>query len=214
MRVLLAAFGPFPGAPFNPSAALVQKLARRRRPALAGLVYDVHVFATNYAAVDRDLPKLFAKQPDLVLIFGLAGRRRHISIETRARNAVSVLFPDASGHRPSNSVIEPNGPDALQGRAPFRALQGAARASRVPVGLSRDAGRYLCNYVYWRALQQAPQGRPLVQFVHIPALAKGPRPNKHIRNSRVQTRRRPPSLGQLVATAEMLLVELVAASKR
>jgi pyroglutamyl-peptidase len=214
MRVLLAAFGPFPGAPFNPSAALVQKLARRRRPALAGLVYSVHVFATNYAAVDRDLPKLFASEPDLVLIFGLAGRRRHISIETRARNAVSVLFPDAGRHRPSNNMIQLGGPDALFGRAPFHALRGAARASRVPVKLSRDAGRYLCNYIYWRALQQAPQGRPLVQFVHIPAVAKGPRPNRRIRNTRVQTKRRPPSLTQLVATAEMLLVELVAATKR
>ena len=209
MRVLLAAFGPFPGAPFNPSAALVQKLARRRRPALADLVYNVHVFATNYAAVDRDLPKLFASEPDLVLIFGLAGRRRHISIETRARNAVSVLFPDASRHRPSNSIIQSGGPDALFGRAPFHALQGAARASRTPVKLSRDAGRYLCNYVYWRALQHAPQGRPLVQFVHIPAVAKIPRPRR-----RVQTKRRPPSLAQLVAAAEMLLVELVAATQR
>jgi pyroglutamyl-peptidase len=208
MRVLLAGFGPFPGAPFNPSAALVQKLARRRRPAFAGLVYSVHVFATNYACVDRDLPKLFAKQPDLVLIFGLAGRRRQICIETRARNAVSVLFPDASGHRPSNYIIESGGPDTLPGRAPFPALLGAARASQVPVRLSRDAGRYLCNYVYWRALQQAPRGRPLVQFVHIPAVAYGPRPRSH-----GQPRRRPPSLAQLLAVAERLLVELVAASK-
>jgi pyroglutamyl-peptidase len=208
MRVLLAAFGPFPGAPFNPSAALVRKLARRRRPALADLIYSVHVFATNYAAVDHDLPKLFANQPDLVLIFGLAGRRRHISVETRARNAVSVLFPDASRHRPSNSIIERGAPNARFGRAPFHALLGAARASRVPVKLSRDAGRYLCNYIYWRALQQAPQGRPLVQFVHIPALARSPR------RKRVRTRRRPPSLAQLVAAAEMLLVALIAATKR
>jgi pyroglutamyl-peptidase len=209
MHVVIAAFGPFPGAPFNPSAALVQKLARRRRPALAGLVSSVHVFATTYASVDRDLPKLFAKQPDLVLIFGLAGRRRQICIETRARNAVSVLFPDASGYRPSNSIIESGGPGTLFGRAPFHTLLEAARASRVPIRLSRDAGRYLCNYVYWHALQQAPHGRPLVQFVHIPVVAYGPRPRRH-----GQTRRHPPSLAQLIAAAERLLVELVAASKR
>lgn len=218
MRVLLAAFGPFPGAPFNPSAALVKKLARRRRPALAGLVRSVHVFATNYAAVDRDLPKLLAKQPDLVLIFGLARRRRQICIETRARNALSVLFPDASGHRPSNSVIERGGPHALRGHAPFHALLGAARASQVranqggtrqvPVRLSRDAGRYLCNYIYWRALQQTPRSRPLVQFVHIPAVVSGRRLRRH-----GQTRR-PPSLAQLLSVAERLLVELAAASKR
>jgi pyroglutamyl-peptidase len=209
MRVLLTGFGPFPGAPFNPSAVLAQRLARRRRPALAGVDRSVHVFATNYACVDRDLPKLLAEKPDLVLIFGLAGRRRHICIETHARNVVSLLFPDASGHRPSNGVIESAGPHALPGRAPFHALLAAARPSRVPVRLSRDAGRYLCNYVYWRALRQAPRGGPLVQFVHIPAVAGNPRPHRP-----GQTKRRPPSLAQVAAAVEMLLVALVAASKR
>ncbi len=106
MRVLLAGFGPFPGAPLNPSAAVAQALARRRRPALADLDRSLHVFPTAYAAVDHDLPKLFADEPDIILIFGLAGRRRQICIETRARNALSVLFPDASGRRPSRGVIE------------------------------------------------------------------------------------------------------------
>ena len=90
MRVVLAGFGPFPGVPFNPSAVLVGELARRRRPALADIICSTHVFATSYAAVDRDLPKLFAEKPDLFLIFGVAGRRRYLSVETRARNALSV----------------------------------------------------------------------------------------------------------------------------
>jgi pyroglutamyl-peptidase len=209
MRVVLAGFGPFPGAPSNPSAALAQKLARRRRPALDGLVRSLHVFATSYAAVDRDLPKLFAENPDIVLVFGLAGRRRQICIETRARNAVSVLFPDASGYRPSNSVIDLSGPSARAGRAPFARLLGVMRPSKVPARLSRDAGRYLCNYVYWRALERAPQGRPLVQFVHIPAIERRAQPCHRRRG-----KHRSLSLAQLVGAAERLLIALVAASKR
>lgn len=209
MRVLLAGFGPFPGAPFNPSALLVHRLARRRRPAFSGLVRRVHVFATTYAGVDHDLPKLFAENPDLVLIFGLAGRRRQICIESRARNAVSVLFPDASGYRPPESRIDGGGPSALCGHAPFSRLLAAMRANKVPVRISRDAGRYLCNYAYWRALQRAARGRPLVQFVHIPVVPYGSRPRL-----RKLTTRRSPSLAQLVMAAESLLVALVAASKR
>jgi pyroglutamyl-peptidase len=209
MRVLLAGFGSFPGAPFNPSAALVRTLARRRRPAFSSLIRSIHVFATEYAAVDRDLPRLFAEKPDIVLIFGLAGRRRQICVETRARNAVSMLFPDAGGRRPLTGVIESGGPGARLGRAPFFRLIGAMRANNVPVRWSRDAGRYLCNYAYWRALERAPEGRPLVQFVHIPAVASGRCPSR-----RRQKRHRSPSFAQLVATAERLLVALVAASKR
>jgi pyroglutamyl-peptidase len=207
MRVLLAGFGPFPGAPHNPSAALAQKIARRRRPALHGLIRTAHVFATSYAAVDRDMPRLFAEKPDIVLLFGLAGGRRQICIETRARNAVSVLFPDANGRRPSIGIIDSGGPDARVGRAPFARLLGAIRTSTVPARLSRDAGRYLCNYAYWRALQEAPEGQPLVQFVHIPALPRDGRPRR-------RSRRRSPPLAQLVSAAERLLIALLAARKR
>jgi Pyroglutamyl peptidase len=105
MRVVLAGFGPFPGMPFNPSAALVKALARRRRPAFADVVISTHVFATRYAAVDQDLAELAAQKPDLVLMFGVARRRRYLGIETRARNAQSVLYPDASGHRPARATI-------------------------------------------------------------------------------------------------------------
>jgi pyroglutamyl-peptidase len=208
MRVLLAGFGPFPGAPLNPSAAVAQALARRRRPALTGLDRSVHIFATTYAAVDHDLPKLFANKPDIVLIFGVAGRRRQICIETRARNALSVLFPDASGLRPSTGVIDAVGPDSRFGRAPFHRLLNAARVNKVPVRLSRDAGRYLCNYAYWRALQKAPHGRPLVQFIHIPAIARHP-----LRPHRSNKKRHAPSFLQVVAVAENLLIALASARK-
>ena len=206
MRVLLLGFGPFPGAPRNPSAALAQKLARRRRPLLADLERRAHVLATTYAAVDRDLPKLLADKPDIVLVFGLAARRRHVCIETRARNALSVLFPDAGGYRPRHSRIERGGPDTHVGRAPFPRLLDALRAHHVPARLSRDAGRYLCNYAYWRALAHAANGGPLVQFVHIPALARNPRPYR-------RGRRRALSLAQLASAAERVLIALAAASK-
>jgi pyroglutamyl-peptidase len=205
MRVLLIGFGPFPGAPRNPSGLLAEALARRRRPAFAGIVRTSHIFTTTYAAVDRDLAKLLATPPDIVLMFGLARRRRHLCIETQACNAVS-LFPDASGYRPQRRVIAPDGPASLRGAAPFARLLAAVRTNAVPSRLSRDAGRYLCNYAYWRALEQARNGRPLVQFIHIPRVRFGSRRKRPGR----QTAR----LGTLVAAGERLLIALIAASRR
>lgn len=206
MRVVLAGFGPFPGAPFNPSARLVKALTRRRRPTLAGIERTSHIFATAYAAVDRDVPKLFAAKPDIVLIFGLAGRCRALCIETRARNAVSVLFPDASGYRPNFATIVEGEERARRGNAPFARLLGAVRPLGVPAQLSRDAGRYLCNYAYWRALEQSQHDGPLVAFIHIPQVGSNPR--------RRRQKRRSMSLPPLVAAAEALLIALVAASRR
>lgn len=203
MRVVIAGFGPFPGAPSNPSGRLALALARRRRPALAGIEIESHIFATAYDAVDSDLPRLLARRPDVMLIFGLAGRRRHVCIETRARNKHSIIFPDVSGWRPERAVIEP-GQCALTGNAPFPRLLYALRRTALPARLSRDAGAYLCNYAYWRALQHVRDGRPLVQFVHIPWVGAAPR-RTGAGNA--------PSMFRLVAACEQLLLALIAASR-
>jgi pyroglutamyl-peptidase len=205
MRAVIAGFGPFPGAPSNPSGRLATALARRRRPALAGIEMTSHIFATAYDAVDRDLGKLLARRPDVLLVFGLVGRRREVCIETRARNARSILFSDVSDWRPERTVIEPD-QRALRGSGPFPRLLNALRQTALPARLSRDAGAYLCNYAYWRALQGVRGARPLVQFVHIPRIGATTR--------RATFKYRAPSLSRLITAGEKLLIALIAASRR
>ena len=203
--ILITGFGRFPGAPFNPSGPLALALAKRRRPAFAELRRAVHIFETSYAAVDRDLPKLIANhKPDILLMFGLAARTPFVRVETRARNAMSILFPDVSGFRPDEPAIT-RGKPALTGPAPFRHLLGAARTARVPARMSRDAGRYLCNYIYWRALEVSRCGTPLAQFIHIPPVANGSRP---------KGRRRRLSQAALTRAGEAILLALLAARRR
>lgn len=161
--ILLTGFGPFPGAPVNPSEALVNKLVgtRHRSLKLVG-----HIFQTSYRAVDRDLPLLIARvRPDAILMFGLAARARKIRIETQACNALAAL-PDATGRVPRKTIIARNGPRRLPIRADRHALLEAAQRGRIPARLSRDAGSYLCNYLYWHALQA--KGPRLAAFVHVP----------------------------------------------
>ena len=165
MRVLLIGFGPFPGAPLNPSALLVKSLARRRRPAFAEIVRTSHVFTTTYAAVDRDLAKLGETGADIVLMFGLAGRRRHLCIETRARNAVSLLFPDASGFRPKRGVIAPGEP---VGAARRGAVRPPARRGALERGSGAVVARCRPLSVQLRLLARAGAGErwPAAGAVH------------------------------------------------
>jgi pyroglutamyl-peptidase len=175
--ILITGFGPFPGAPYNPTIALVKKLTRMRRPALADVTIVSHVFTTNYAAVDRDLPALIERyRPDALLMFGLAARTKYIRIETRARNALALL-PDASGEVLRRSVIAPGGPMDRMMPAPQQRLLAAARTAGVKVALSRDAGRYLCNYLCWRASESG--GPRLAAFMHVPLVKRHPRPTTH-----------------------------------
>jgi pyroglutamyl-peptidase len=178
--LLVTGFGPFPGAPFNPTTPLVERLARLRRPGLADVRIVGHVFPTSYSAVDRDLPALIARhKPDALLMFGLAGRAKRLRIEVCARNALALL-PDVKGATVHKSKIAPGGPAALPMPAPAMRLLNAARGARAPAMLSRDAGRYLCNYLCWRAAEAAaaPSGPRLAAFIHVPPVPRVPRPRR------------------------------------
>jgi pyroglutamyl-peptidase len=185
LKILVTGFGRFPGAPSNPTTPLVARLVRAARR--QGLDCVAHVFATRYAVVDRELPALIAKhRPDAIVMFGLAGRRRHVSIELVARNRVSTWFPDAGGAAPARAAIAAGAAASRRGRAAFSHLLAAARATRVRTRLSRDAGKYLCNYVYWRALEAAaqPDGPRRAVFIHVPPVGQSARPRARAKRHR------------------------------
>jgi pyroglutamyl-peptidase len=205
--ILLTGFGPFPGAPSNPTVALVERLVRRRHPRLAGVRRIAHVFATSYAAVDRELPALIARErPDALVMFGVAARIKHIRIETCARNAITCVIPDATGARPSRGVIAPGAPATLALRMPGQRLVAAARAAGMPATLSHNAGRYLCNYLCWRAgeLAGTGSGPHVVAFVHVPALRRRHRVRK-------VSRRRAFAPDDLLRAGEAIVLAAVAA---
>ena len=203
--ILFTGFGPFPGAPFNPTGPLVRRLARARRPALADVAIVPHVFTTSYAAVDRDLPRLIARhRPDALLMFGLAPRAGFLRIETRARNAIA-LMPDAGRARRQGRAIALDEPATLVMPAPARALLAAARSARLPAALSRDAGRYLCNYLCWQAALAARKGPKIAAFVHVPSIGRKPQR---------KGKKRRFTLDELTRAGGRILVAVAAAARR
>ena len=172
--VLVTGFGPFPGAPVNPTGQIVKQLARLR--SVRGYRIATHVFTTSYDAVDRELPRLIAKHhPRVIVMFGLAASTPYLRVETLAHNEITRNYVDATGKMPAGSMIRPARSLTRRGRAPFTRLGNAARATGVKAQLSQDPGRYLCNYVYWRAIEAAGMsgGPQRVVFVHVPELRSG-----------------------------------------
>jgi pyroglutamyl-peptidase len=205
--VLVTGFGPFPGAPTNPTQQLITRLARLRRPATAPLQLVTHVLPTSYAAVDQQLTALIEKhQPDAIVMFGLAGRTKAVRIETLARNRITRVYPDIDRKIPPRASIV-TGEGARRGRGPFARLAAAVRESGLPVRLSRNAGAYLCNYGYWRALEQQPRAASprLVVFVHIPNMR---------RRGRISAGSKSPNVDQLLRAAQAILIAAAAAVRR
>jgi pyroglutamyl-peptidase len=203
LRVLITGFGPFPGAPFNPTEPLVARLMRLRRPALEDIALASHIFPVTYADVDRELPQLLAKhRPQALLMFGLAARTPYLRIETRARNAITTTWPDAAHTRARKGSIARD-TDALVFGPHTAKLLRAALATGIDARASRDAGSYLCNYLSWRAIEAtgAKHGPALAAFVHIPLIA---REAASMRNGAQRV-----TLEQLVDAGEAMLMTLV-----
>jgi pyroglutamyl-peptidase len=202
LRILLTGFGPFPGAPFNPTEPLVARLLRLRRPAFSDVERSGHIFPVTYTAVDREFPGLLASyRPQAVLMFGLATRTPHVRIETRARNAVTTLWPDADHARARKGSIA-GGADARSFGPHTAKLLRAAVGTGIDARASRDAGSYLCNYLGWRALESCrDKGPRLAAFVHVPLLARGTESSRKGAASRI-------TLEELVDAGEAMLLEL------
>ena len=200
-RVLITGFEPFPGAPFNPTQPLVARLMRLRRPALADVEMSSHIFPVTYSAVDRELPELLTRyRPQALLMFGLAARTSWVRIETRARNAVTMLWPDAGHTRVRKGSIDGDAQAVMFGPHTAKLLR-AAVSTGIDARTSRNAGSYLCNYLSWRAIEATyrDDGPHLAAFIHVPLLAR--QSASHVAG-RI-------TLDQLVDAGEAMLMEIV-----
>jgi pyroglutamyl-peptidase len=209
LRILVTGFGPFPGAPYNPTQPLVARLLRLRRPALSDVELTGHIFPVTYGDVDRQLPELLARyRPHALLMFGLASRTEHVRVETRARNAVNVLWPDAGHTRIRKGSISGGAEAQMFGPHTTRLLR-AAMATGVDIRASRDAGSYLCNYLSWRAIEttRRDDGPNLAAFVHVPLLARNVAPQRKGDTHRI-------TLDELVDAGEAMLLEMVKLTRR
>lgn len=206
LRILITGFGPFPGAPYNPTMPLVTRLAALRRPALDDIAIATHIFHVTYTTVDRELPQIIDEhRPHALLMFGLAARTPYLRIETRARNAITTIWPDADGTRVRKGAISGTA-DALTFGPHMQKLLRAAQATGIDARASRDAGSYLCNYLSWRAIEATHDngGPKLAAFIHVPPLA---------RDGTAARRGSGIALEHLVDAGEAMLLELVKAAR-
>jgi len=137
------------------------------------------------------------------LMFGLASRTPYVRVETRARNAVTALWPDADHARLRRRSITGDVDALAFGPHTARLLRAVIRTG-IDARASRDAGSYLCNYLSWRAIEAARRkiGPRLVAFVHVPRLARG-------RSFRGKGTPHRITLEELVDAGEAMLLEMM-----
>lgn len=167
-KLLVTGFGPFPGAPENPTQALMAGLAAASPEALGASALHTAVLPTEYRRsweTLRDLCSGFA--PEVVVHFGLHLGAEAIHVERIGRNAVDPAKPDAAGFAPPDGRAHASGPDLLHATLPISGIVDALTEAGFSAMLSDDAGSYVCNATLYRSLHAAGNARR-VGFIHVP----------------------------------------------
>jgi len=167
VRVLVTGFGPFPGMPCNASALLMGALARSA--AVPGIRYFTEIVPTVWADARAAMRGAAGRvKPHAILHFGVSKRCTGFEIETRAVNMSGPKADRAGVVRPGKA-LQLSGKPVLRATLPPFGLLRALRLEGFPAQISGNAGRYLCNALFYWSLADAGESGPLVSFIHMPA---------------------------------------------
>ena len=167
VRVLVTGFGPFPGIPHNASTSVA--LALEHSPVTPGVDIATAIIPVVWATARIAARKAVARfQPHAVLHFGVSKRTSGFEIETRAFNMSGRKEDQAGMVRRANALVRAGKP-VLNSTLPPLDLVRALRKDGFPAALSEDAGRYLCNALFYWSLYDGDSDGRLVSFVHMPA---------------------------------------------
>ena len=180
--ILVTGFGAFPDARRNPTLAILAGLARHRpRLARLGIALRCVALPVVYDAIEPALRDAIGAQGvDAILHLGLAGRRRVLTIETRALNRAGPLHPDAARRLPAPTLVR-GAPHVLRATYPAARVRAALSRAGHDARSSIDAGDYVCNATLYRSL--AACRAPSIGFIHVPR-AKERRPLARERDER------------------------------
>ena len=166
--ILVTGFEPFGGETVNASWEAAQKLegwCHGDTVAVARLLpcaYD--------ASVKKLISAIETLRPDALLMAGQAARRAVVCVERFAHNLDDATAPDNDGALRRGLRISRAAPEWLEARAPVRTIARAITGAGIPARVSRDAGGFVCNHLYFGALQYLSDKRSAIPavFVHLP----------------------------------------------
>ena len=87
-----------------------------------------------------------------------------------AVNVRCAAIPDNAGNIPRDRPVKEGGREAYFSTAPVRLIAEHIAAKGIPAEVSHFAGTYVCNDLYYTALDRFSSGGTPVLFVHLPAV--------------------------------------------
>ena len=162
--VLFTGFDPFGGEGENPSWLAASLLPEE----IGGVKIYRRQLPTSFARSREALQKAISElNPDAVICTGQAGGRDAISLESIAYNLADARIPDNDGDKPEKQIIYPGESESLSCTLPLEDMLSCISGKGVYARISSDAGRYVCNSIYYELLRLCGSEKSAL-FVHVP----------------------------------------------
>lgn len=162
MKILISSFGPFHNFENNPSELIMNELKHEFNFDLKKSI-DWKVIPVTYKAVDALYNDNIINKYNYIIHLGVATNFDKLRIEINAHNSISGN--DIDGFEPGNQIIN-NGNEIISSNFPFEVIDYILIKYKDEVVISDDAGRYLCNYIYYKSLYHFKNESKVI-FIHI-----------------------------------------------
>lgn len=176
MKLIVTGFGPFPGVPVNPAATVAEKTVAQLKS--KGIYATFEQLDVSIQTCREFYDKIKGKDI-FVLHIGVYTELLRPEIETVGRNILNFGCPDVKGEKPVNKKIDDS--VMLREKIPNPVDFRSIIPESIGFGYSTDAGEYICNCIYFLALENIKKKINGAVFVHIPSFEKYPE-NKCVEN--------------------------------
>jgi pyroglutamyl-peptidase len=166
--ILVTGFEPFGGETVNASWEAAQQLEGWRHGDTVAVARSLP--CAYDASVKKLVNAIETLRPDALLMTGQAARRTLVCVERFAHNLDDATAPDNDGALRRALRISRAAPEWLETMASVRTIARAIKEAGIPARVSRDAGGFVCNHLYFGALQYLSDKRSAIPavFVHLP----------------------------------------------
>ncbi len=169
--ILVTGFGPFHHHVVNASWVAVQELKQLGVEHNSQQVpLEIREVVVAYDVVSTTIPRLYKEvSPRLCVHVGVSPYKC-VKLERVARNR-GYTTVDIKGKTPSSLACVSEGPDLICTTFNVDSVCRSVSQKQLDVkfDVSGDAGRYLCDFIYYQSLHQ--EQAPVI-FVHVPELDK------------------------------------------
>lgn len=174
MKILLTGFEPFGDLKVNPSQAILERITDGHTLCNLHEINTV-ILPVRFDSAGARIKKTIQEfKPDAILSLGLSEGSNSITLERKAMNLKQDVDVRNTKNINGPKLILLGRPISYKSTLPLERIFRSLKDRNIPVTMSDDAGKYICNYVFYLACHQIKLLKNVGKagFIHVPLMSE------------------------------------------